>query len=190
LILSVERMLFKDHKYAASWKYVRFGEDEAEILDEDKTPLQKIKITEFQRMILNSHKSFINAEIDRRKLKAETGKWTIPDDLNKPDEMSEGGEALVLTQKFEDFPIAVRVHIFDPYLFTAQFPSDKVTSKAHFEKGKFVNKEFPGFLLIAGPHRSSPIHFNDAGGCVNKNSKFLAGAGGHLLERINAGALA
>ena len=135
LILSVERMLFNAHKYAASWQYVRFEENEAEILDKDKTPLQKIKITEFQRMILGSDNSFINAEIDRRDLKAETGKWKIPDDLNKPDEMSEGGEALVLTQKFEDFPTAVRVHIFDPYLFTSQFAFDNVTSKAHFEKG-------------------------------------------------------
>jgi hypothetical protein len=134
LILSVERMLFNAHKYAASWQYVRFEKNEAEILDKDKTPLQKIKITEFQRMILEPDEmKGSDAEFCRSDIRAEKGKWDIKEELEK-ERISEGGEALVFSQKFEDLTTAVRIHIFDPFLFTEEFCSKMVIWKAHFER--------------------------------------------------------
>jgi hypothetical protein len=153
LLLSVERMEFENHKFAADWQYVRFGKYEAEILDKEKKRLgEKKRITEYQRIILESyessldsralnrggvfnHESLINAELCRSKIKAETGEWAIQDDLKK---ISEGGEALVFSQKFGDDETAVRVHIFDPFLLTAKFDSDMVVWKAHFETGLFL----------------------------------------------------
>ena len=150
LILSVERMLFDDHKYAVHWQYVRFGENEAEILDKKRKPLgEKIKITEFQRMILESNEmKSSNPELCRSELEVETGEWIIPDELKDPELVDmecypngvfEGGEALVFTQKFEKITTAVRVHIFDPFLFTKEFGRGMVIPKAHYEKGKFFS---------------------------------------------------
>ena len=51
LISSVERMTFEDIHYAAWWKYVRFGEDEAEIFRKNKSSLEKIKLTDFQKTL-------------------------------------------------------------------------------------------------------------------------------------------
>ena len=136
LILSVERMEFSDHKFAADWQFVRFGKNESEILDKNKLPLQKMKITEFQRMILVSNSSFNNEDLCRSSVKAETGKWYLQGKPSK--KIAEGGEAVVFSERFADFQTAVRVHIFDPFLFTSDFGSESLTWKAHFDKGLFL----------------------------------------------------
>ena len=144
LILSVERMEFLDHEFATQWQYVRFGTDKSkiqylQILDKDRAPLQKMNITEFQRMIwkndefLNKKDSFV---LSRSSIKPETGEWASGKFKSK--KISEGGEALVFSEKFEDFTTAVRVHIFDSYLFTQKFGLESQTWKAHFDKGLFI----------------------------------------------------
>jgi hypothetical protein len=134
LISSVERMQFKNDYHAVDWQYVQFGEEEAEIFEKNKRSLQKIKLTEFQKMILESDSSLKNQLLCRSKINEETGKWNIPADLENQ-KISEGGEALVFYENFEKKETAVRVQIFDPFLYTNDFGLDSLTWKIHFEKG-------------------------------------------------------
>jgi hypothetical protein len=136
LILSVERIKFEKDVYAAWWQYVRFGEEEAEIFNKDKRILEKIKLTEFQKMILQSDSSLTNQHLCRSKIKPETKKWEIPADLKNKKISFGGGEALVFSENFGDFKTAVRVQIFDPFLFTNDFGIDSLTSKINFQNGK------------------------------------------------------
>ena len=137
LISSVERMNFENDLYAVWWKYVRFGEEEAEIFEKDKRSLEKIKLTEFQKIILKSDSSLKNQLLCRSKIKPETGKWNIPADLQNRKIFS-GGEALIFSEIFGDLETAVRLQIFDPFLFTNDFGIDSLTCKIHFHQtGKF-----------------------------------------------------
>ncbi|CBY12806.1 unnamed protein product [Oikopleura dioica] len=142
LILAVERMQFERDVYAAWWKYVQFGEEKVEIIAYDNDSLQKIKITEFQKQLLKSNASLKNQLIGHSEIKEEKGEWQIPAEL-KTKIISEGGEALVFSEKFGFFETAVRVQIFDPFLFTNNFGLDLLTWKINFEKDyeKAVNKE-------------------------------------------------
>ena len=134
LISSVERMTFEEDKYAIWWKYARFGEDEADIIAYDKDFLQKIKLTEFQKMILNSNKNLKNVMIDRSEIKEENGEWEIEAEL-KMKLLSKGGEAIVFSENFGNLETAVRLQIFDPFLFTKNIGLDSISWKIHFEKG-------------------------------------------------------
>ena len=118
------------------WQYVRFGEEEAEIFEKDKISLEKLKITEFQKMILKSDSLLKNQRLCRSKIKPETGKWDISAELETK-KISLGGEAVIFSEKFGDLETAVRVQIFDPFLFTKDFGIDSLTSKINFAKGKF-----------------------------------------------------
>jgi len=137
LISSVERMKFEDDRYALFWEYVRFGEEEAEIFEKDKRSIQKLKLTEFQKMILESDSSLKNQLFGLSEIKPETGKWEISADLEKR-KISEGGEAIVFSDDFGDKKAVVRVHIFDPFLFSKEFRLDSLSWKIHFEKGLFL----------------------------------------------------
>ena len=134
LISSVERMKFEEDLHAVLWQCVRFGEEEAEIFDKDEDSLENIKLTRFQKNLLNSSDVLKNQLIFRSKIKEESGKWDVSGDLKKK-VISEGGEALVLSQKFGDLETAVRVQIFDPFLFTNGFHLDFLDWRIHFEKG-------------------------------------------------------
>jgi hypothetical protein len=141
LILSVERTKFEEDSElvdnAFVWEYVRFGEDEAEIFDENKRSLEKLKLTEFQKMILKTDSSLKNQLLCRSKINEEAGKWEISADLQSK-KISSGGEALIFSERFEDLETAVRVQIFDPFLFTKDFGLDLLTWTIHFQKkGKF-----------------------------------------------------
>ena len=135
LILSVERMLFEEDWYAAAWEYVRFGDDEAETFWPSKTSLQKLKVTEFQKMILKLDPSLKNQLISRSKIEQETGQRDIPNDLTSR-KISEGGEALVFSEIFGEQETAVRVQVFDPFLFTNNFGFWSLSWKIHFGKGR------------------------------------------------------
>ena len=139
LILAVERMQFENNDYAALWQYVRFGEENVEILDPRKNVvkknLQKLKITEFQKQLLKSNAALKNQLIGNSEIKEEKGEWNIPAEL-KTKIISEGGEALVFSENFGICETAVRVQIFDPFLFTDNFGLDLLTWKINFEKGK------------------------------------------------------
>ena len=139
LISSVERMNFEEHKYAAWWEYVQFGEEEAEIFMPKRfwpknKSLQKIKLTDFQKMILNSNANLKNEMISRSEIREENGEWDLPVELQTKI-ISNGGEALVFLEKFGNLKTAVRLQIFDPFLFTKDFGLDSLSWKIHFEKG-------------------------------------------------------
>ena len=42
---------------------------------------------------------------------------------------------MVFSDKFGDEEAVVRVHVFDPFLFTKEFMLDSLSCKIHFEKG-------------------------------------------------------
>ena len=140
LISSVERMTFENDRYAALWEYVRFGdEEELEIFLENKyRSFQKIKLTDFQKIILNSNPNLKNEMISRSEIREESGEWDISAEL-KTKMISEGGEALVFSEEFGNLKTAVRLQIFDPFLFTKNFELDSLSWKIHFEKGLFFN---------------------------------------------------
>jgi hypothetical protein len=94
-------------------------------------------LTEFQKNILKSDSSLKYQLFCRSKIKQETGKWNIPADLQSK-KISSGGEALIFSEKFGDVETAVRVQIFDPFLFTDDYGFDSLTCKIHFQKGKFL----------------------------------------------------
>ena len=137
LISSVERMEFEDDWQFVYWKYVRFGDVEAEIFDKHKKLRQKLKITEFQKGILESDESLKHRYLSRSEINEENGEWKIPAEL-KEKLLSRGGEALVFSETFGDVKTAVRLQIFDPFLFTKDFGLDSITPKIHFEKGLIV----------------------------------------------------
>ena len=87
-------------------------------------------------MILKSDSSLKNQLLCRSKIKHESGKWEIPVDLQN-EKISSGGEALIFSERFGDLETAVRVQIFDPFLFTKDFGLDLLTWTIHFhQKGK------------------------------------------------------
>ena len=135
LILAVERMKFEDDDYAAWWKYFQFGEEKVEIIAYEHYSLQKIKITEFQKQILKSNVALKNQLVGHSEIKEEKVEWQISAEL-KTKIISEGGEAIVFSEKFGIFETAVRIQIFDPFLFTNYFGLDLLTWKINFEKGK------------------------------------------------------
>ncbi|CBY34125.1 unnamed protein product [Oikopleura dioica] len=140
LILAVERMQFEEDWYAAAWNYVQFGEENGEIFDKWNESLQNLNITEFQKQILKSNSSLKNQLVGHSEIKEEKGEWNIPAEL-KTKIISEGGEALVFSEKFGIYEIAVRIQIFDPFLFTENFGLDLLTWKINFEKAAAT----PGF---------------------------------------------
>jgi hypothetical protein len=144
LISSVERITFEDDSYAAVWEYVRFGEDGCEIFCNkkfwpDNKCLQKIKLADFQKMILNSNANLKNVMISRSEIREEVGEWDIPVELQTK-MISEGGEALVFSEEFGNLETGVRLQIFDPFLLTKDFGLDSISWKIHFEKGSISFK--------------------------------------------------
>ncbi|CBY16104.1 unnamed protein product [Oikopleura dioica] len=129
-------MQFEENIYAAWWKYVQYGEENVEIFDtrknKEKRNLQKMKIPKFQKHLLKSDASLKNQLIGRSEIKEEKGKWQIPAEL-KTKIISEGGEALVFSENFGNCKTAVRIHLFDTFLFTDKFGYDKLSWKMHFE---------------------------------------------------------
>ena len=134
LILAVERMQFEDDRYAGLWTHVRFGEKNVEIFWKNES-LQKMKITEFQKQLLKSNAALKNQLIGHSEIKEEKGEWQIPAEL-KTKVISQGGEALLFSEKFGIYETAVRIQIFDPFLFTDDFGLDLLTWKINFGKGK------------------------------------------------------
>ncbi|CBY32153.1 unnamed protein product [Oikopleura dioica] len=161
LILAVERMQFEDYTFAGWWQHVRFGEKNMEIFLNNEI-LQKIKITEFQKQILTSNGSLKNQLIGHSEIKEEKGEWKIPAEL-KTKIISQGGEALVFSEKFGIYETAVRIQIFDPILFTDEFGLDLLTWKIYFEKDyeKAVNKD------ESGKENQMPKHENIIKNFVN-----------------------
>ena len=137
LILSIERMLLVENDYANRWQRLRISEDYGEIFDEQFSRIQKIKTTEFQRLLLRYDAALKNHLISRSDVSEENGNWHIPAEL-LPKIISEGGEALVLSEEFGSLKTAVRVQIFDPFLFTKDFGVDSISWKIHMRESQFL----------------------------------------------------
>lgn len=144
LIESVERVSFKNHENAYFWKYVKFEKTgirglwkkKGKIFNKKKKNLEEFELTGFQEILLKNQPSLNNIFIGRSEIKEETGIWQLSEDFDK-NIISKGGEAIVLREKFGDLEFAVRVHVFDPFLFSEKFEKNSLTFKIHFSKGKF-----------------------------------------------------
>ena len=50
--------------------------------------------------------------------------------------ISQGGEAIVLEENFDGLDVAVRVQVFDPFLFTEELKNEDVSFEIHCSKGR------------------------------------------------------
>ena len=85
-----------------------------------------------------------NEFIGRFEIKEESGEWKFGNELKRK-LLSEGGEAIVLKWIFGRVEMAVRIHLFDAYLFTDKFAASELKCKTHLISGKidisfFVSK--------------------------------------------------
>ena len=76
----------------------------------------------------------MNEKISRWEIKEESGKWDLPGEIETK-LISEGGEALVISEQFGNLETAVRVQVFDPFLFTDGFGADSFSLSVNLSKG-------------------------------------------------------
>ena len=105
------------------------------IFDVHKDQLEEFEMTEVQKKIFESEPSLLNQYISRWKIEEENGEWILPNELEQK-LISEGGEALVISEKFGNLETAVRVQVFDPFLFTNGFGIDSFSWKINLSQGK------------------------------------------------------
>ena len=128
--------------YAYKWQFLRFDEEDGDLLDKTEHSLQKFQLPEYLKQ-----DAALQNQLSRSEIKEENGEWQIPAELELKI-LSEGGEALVFSEKFGDVETAVRVQIFDPFLFTDDFSLHLLTWKIHFEKGQFFLSFLDTFIKI------------------------------------------
>jgi len=134
LIASVERQEFGEDWYAKNWRFCKFVGNYGIIFDDKKYELEKLKITSFQKKILRRNPSLKNVFLGRSEIKEETGFWKLNDEL-KNKIISEGGEAVIFLEKFGNLKAAVRIHIFDAFLFTTNFGANELKWKTNLISG-------------------------------------------------------
>ena len=142
LIAAVERMTFREDGYVCWWQYCEFDGEKGTIFWGDqfnRRKLEDFELSEIQKQVLLSEPNFLNEKISRWEIKEEKGKWELTEEIEKK-VISEGGEALVFSEQFGKLETAVRVQVFDPFLFTDQFGHDSVVFKINLAKGK--NRSF------------------------------------------------
>ena len=82
--------------------------------------------------ILSENPDLLDILIGRSEIKEENGKWQLLDGLEEKI-ISEGGEAIVFCEKFGEVEFAVRVQLFDPFLFTEKFAANQIKWKRHHD---------------------------------------------------------
>ncbi|CBY40201.1 unnamed protein product [Oikopleura dioica] len=130
LIASVERQEFSLDRYARDWRFCKFVGKEGIIFDEYKEGFEKFKLTSFQKKILRRNPSLENVFLGRSEIKEETGFWKLNDEL-KNKIISEGGEAVIFLEKFGNLKAAVRIQIFDAFLFSTNFGENELKWKTN-----------------------------------------------------------
>jgi len=140
LIASVERREFGNDETAVKWRFCKFVGKNGIIFDDKKYKLEKFKITSFQKKILRRNPSFKNVFFGRSEIKEENGFWKLNNEL-KNKIISEGGEALIFLEKFGNLEAAVRIHLFDAFLFTTNFGANELKWKTNLISGKFIFRE-------------------------------------------------
>ena len=123
-------MDFEDDWNAAHWKYVEFGEDGSGNIGRR----EHFKITNFQKTILEEDKSLFGQEIGRSEVMQESGEWNLSEELEAK-AISQGGEAIVLQENFDGLDVAVRVQVFDPFLFTEELKNEDISYEIHLSRG-------------------------------------------------------
>ncbi|CBY10866.1 unnamed protein product [Oikopleura dioica] len=154
LIASVERNEFGYHSNAAIWRFCKFVGKNGIIFYENKRQIQKFKATSLQKNILRRNPTLKNVFLDRSEIKKENGNWNLKNEL-KDELLSEGGEAIVLNQKFGENLMALRVAVFDSFLFTKQFGAGQIKFRTHLisDFGTATNDEIDDVLVV-------PVHEN------------------------------
>ena len=128
------RQEFKNDGNAYLWEVFGFQGQKGYIIRPNKKVIESFDITAYQSHLLSTQPYLKDIYINRSDLKEETGEWSLHPD-HVPKKISEGGEALILTQKFGQKEYAVRVHVFDPYLFTEKYDHKRVRHKIHLASG-------------------------------------------------------
>ena len=106
------------------------------LFNDDKKELEKFKLTSFQKKILRRNPTLENVFLGRFEIKEETGFWKLNNEL-KNKIISKGGEAIIFLEKFGNLKTAVRIHIFDAFLFTTNFGANELKWKTNLISGKF-----------------------------------------------------
>ncbi|CBY12417.1 unnamed protein product [Oikopleura dioica] len=154
LVASVKRHEFGDYNHARPWGYCKFVGNTGIIFWEENIELERFKTTPFQRKILRRNPTLENVILGRFEIKEETGEWKLNDEL-KNKMISEGGEALIILEQFGKLETAVRIHVFDAFLFTTKFGQNELKWRTHlisdFEKAEDLNKDEKAVV---------PIHAN------------------------------
>ena len=135
LLASVERHEFGHERYAERWRFCKFDGNRGIIFDGHKDELEEFEATSFQKKILRENPNLLNVLIGRSDINEENGKWQLLNGL-KEKMISEGGEAIVFSEKFGEVEFAVRVQIFDPFLFTEKFRENQIKWRTHLLSGK------------------------------------------------------
>jgi len=134
LIASVERQEFEDGWNTRNWRFCKFDGNKGFIFDKDKNKLEEFKVTSFQKKIHRQNPSLSNVFIGRCEIMEENGEWNLNNEL-KDELLSEGGEAIVFSRKFGENLMAVRIAVFDPFLFTKQFCDRQIKWRTHLISG-------------------------------------------------------
>ena len=155
LILSVERMKFDDEHIAATWKDAVFNNRKVVLYDRKGKSLETLDMTYFQKEIIKKNPGLLNKRISRYDIKEEYGKWELAQEV-KSKLISSGGEAIILAEQFGDLEVAVRIHVFDPFLFTDADTLQQ--AKIHFAKG--MNRKILLSCYICVSRQASGSHNN------------------------------
>ncbi|CBY13560.1 unnamed protein product [Oikopleura dioica] len=129
LVASVERQKFINDRNAQDWKFFTFDKNKGVIFDHNNIPRESFKTTSFQKRILREDPS-LEKIISRSEIREEAGKWHLTDEL-KMKIISEGGEAVIISENIGMVEYAVRIHAFDPFLFTKKLPFNDLKWKTH-----------------------------------------------------------
>ena len=135
LISAVERTQFRNDANAFYWQYCGFVGDKGMIFNRNKRQIEDFEMTEVQKKILALEPNLLNQYISRWKIQEESGEWILPNELEQ-NLISEGGEALVFSEKFGNLETAVRVQVFDPFLFTNGFGVNSFSWRINLSEGK------------------------------------------------------
>ena len=150
LVASVERHTFQNDLFALSWKHFKFENDSekskgAIVEGQRKKIGDRMKATYFQKRIVRRNSHLRNISISKNDIEDETEGWQPNDQLQ---EIYTGGEAAIFNIKYENCEMAVRVHVFDPYLFLENSGTCQYKTKTHLFSGKFDFVIFLDWLIV------------------------------------------
>ena len=133
LISAVERTQFRVDKNAFYWQFCKFDGTMGAIFNQWKEKKEDFEMTQIQKQIILAEPALKNKKISRWEIEEELGEWDLPHEIETK-QISGGGEALVFAEQFGSLETAVRVQVFDPFLFTDRAGS--CSWRTNLSKGK------------------------------------------------------